>query len=191
MTAGDHARNKLFVLPVPETPDESSTHPSLPPHYTTPRPLTHNGAVTSLQILPNGRLIFSRSSLQGPNDVFIVRGLRQLESDLANAKDNFEWKGTPEQITKFTGDALAGKTLRAPEDFYFEGAEGKTLHGFVVKPHGWKEGDTKKWPGLLYIHGGTLLLTYPADRIERDFKVPREHGMTAGLQGGKIGRAHV
>jgi len=45
--------------------------------------------------------------------------------------------------------------LRSPEDFYFEGAEGKQVHGFVVKPHGWKEGDEKKkWPGLLFIHGG-------------------------------------
>ncbi|KAF8272175.1 alpha/beta-hydrolase [Lactarius quietus] len=154
LTAEDHARNKLFVLPVPETPDESSTHPSLPPNYTTPQPLTHSGAVTSLQILPNGRLIFSRSSLQGPNDVFIIRGLRQLETDLCNAHSNFEWKGTPEQITKFSENALAGKTLRPPEDFYFEGAEGKKVHGYVIKPYGWKAGDTKKWPGLMFIHGG-------------------------------------
>lgn len=154
LTAGDHARNKLFVLPVPETPDKSSTHPSLPPNYTTPQPLTHSGAVTALQILPNGRLIFSRSSLRGPNDVFIVRELRQLETNLTEAQGSFEWKGTPEQITRFTGEALAGKTLRPPEDFYFEGAEGKKVHGFVVKPYGWKAGDTKKWPGLLFIHGG-------------------------------------
>ncbi|KAH9049976.1 alpha/beta-hydrolase [Lactarius hengduanensis] len=154
LTAGDHARNKLFVLPVPETPDKSSTHPSLPPNFTTPQPLTNSGAVTALQILPNGRLIFSRSSLRGPNDVFIIRDLRELETDIAKAQSGFEWKGTPEQVTRFTGDALAGKTLRPLEDFYFEGAEGKTVHGYVIKPYGWKAGDTKKWPGLLFIHGG-------------------------------------
>lgn len=154
LTAGDHARSKLFVLPIPDTPDKSTTDPSLPPRYVTPKPLTHNGAVTALQILPNGRLIYSRSSLQGPNDVFIIRGLHEIETDLINTQGDFKREATPEQITRFAEKSLAGKTLRPPEDFYFEGAEGKQVHGFVVKPYGWKEGDKKKWPGLLLIHGG-------------------------------------
>jgi dipeptidyl aminopeptidase/acylaminoacyl peptidase len=104
--------------------------------------------------------------------VFIIRELPQLESDLAKAEGSFEWKGTPDQITKFTQDALAGKTLRPPEDFYFEGAEGKRVHGFVVKPYGWKAGDTKKWPGLLFIHGGTSLLTYSVDHLEGHSRSP-------------------
>ncbi len=176
LTAGDHARSKLFVIPVPETPDESSTHPSLPPNYTTPQPLTHSGAVTALQILPNGRLIFSRSSLRGANDVFIIRELRQLETDLAKVQSNFEWKGAPEQITRFTESALTDKNLRQPEDFYFEGAEGKKVHGFVIKPYGWKVGDTKKWPGLLFIHGGMTFPTYSTDNIEGDLRSPRSMG---------------
>lgn len=95
--------------------------------------------------------------------MFIIRDLPELEADLANTKDDFKWKGTPEQVTSFTEKALVGKTLRSPEDFYFEGAEGKQVHGFVVKPHGWKEGDEKKkWPGLLFIHGGTSGLVSPA-----------------------------
>jgi dipeptidyl aminopeptidase/acylaminoacyl peptidase len=154
LTAGDHARSKLFVLPIPDTPDKSTTHPSLPPKYVTPQPLTQDGAVAGLQILPNGRLIFSRSSLRGPNDVFIIRDLHRLEADFVNTQGDFKWKGTPEQITRFAEKALVGKILRPPEDFYFEGAEGKQVHGFVVKPYGWKEGDKKKWPGLLLIHGG-------------------------------------
>ncbi|KAH9969542.1 alpha/beta-hydrolase [Russula dissimulans] len=157
LTAGDHARNKLYILPIPDTPDQSTTHPSLPPKYTTPRPLTHDGAVAAIQIRPNGKLVFSRSSLQGPNDVFVIRGLHELEADFAKAQGEFKWQGTPEQITWFTEKALVGKTLRAPEDFYFEGAEGKQVHGFVVKPHGWEEGDKKRWPGLLFIHGGAFI----------------------------------
>ncbi|KAI0283918.1 alpha/beta-hydrolase [Russula aff. rugulosa BPL654] len=154
LTAGDHARSKLFVIPIPETPDKSTTDPSLPPRYVTPRSLTQDGAVTSLQVLPHGRLIYSRSSLQGPNDVFIIRGLHELETDMVNSQGDFKWEVQPEQITRFAEKALAGKTLRPPEDFYFEGAEGKRVHGFVVKPYGWKEGDKKKWPGVLLIHGG-------------------------------------
>ena len=161
LTAGDHARSKLFVLPIPDTPDESTTHPSLPPKYFTPQPLTQNGAVSAIQILSNDRLMFSRSSLQGPNDVFVIHGLQELEADFVKTQGDFKWNGTPEQITRFTEKALVGKTLRPPEDFYFEGAEGKQVHGFVVKPYGWKEGDKRKWPGLLLIHGGTTTLANP------------------------------
>ena len=57
---------------------------------------------------------------------------------------------------------LVGKTLRLPEDVYFQGPEGKRVHGFVVEPHGWKEDGSKKWLGLLFINGGTSALMSPA-----------------------------
>ncbi|KAI0252394.1 hypothetical protein BJV78DRAFT_1281739 [Lactifluus subvellereus] len=57
-------------------------------------------------------------------------------------------------FTRFAESALVGKTLCPLEDFYFEGAEGKQVHGYVVKPYEWREGDLKKWPGLFFIHGG-------------------------------------
>src|ERR1700722_20262202 len=59
---------------------------------------------------------------EGPNDVFIIRGLHKLEPDFAETQGEFKWEGTPEQITRFTEKTLVGKTLRPPEDFYFEGA---------------------------------------------------------------------
>jgi hypothetical protein len=54
---------------------KSTTHLSLSHNYISLKALMHTGAVTVPQILPNGRLIFSRSSLRGPNDVFIIHGL--------------------------------------------------------------------------------------------------------------------
>ncbi len=95
--------------------------------------------------------------------MFIIRGLHELEGDLLNTQGDFKWKGAPERITRFAEKALVGKTLRPPEDFYFEGAEGKQVHGFVVKPYEWKEGDKKKWPGLLLIHGGASALAKTID----------------------------
>ena len=97
--------------------------------------------------------------------MFLIRDLHDLEANLAKAEGDFKWDGTPKQVTSFTEKALVGKTLRLPEDFYFEGAEGKQVHGFVVKPYGWKEGDRKKWPGLLFIHGGTSAFAGPVGRM--------------------------
>jgi dipeptidyl aminopeptidase/acylaminoacyl peptidase len=193
LTAGDCARSKLFAIPIPETPDKSTTDPPFPPRYVTPKPLTQDGAVTALQVLPEGRLIFSRSSLQGPNDVFIIRGLRELETDLVNTQGDFKWEVQPEQITRFAEKALVGKMLRPLEDFYFEGAEGKKVHGFVVKPYGWKEGDKKKWPGLLFIHGGMLALAKPMNiqYTEHLLQVLKEFGTIGGQRGGTQTYSHT
>ena len=89
LTAGDHARNKLVVIPIPDTPDESTMHPSFSTKYFTPQPLAHSGAVSALQILPNDKLLFSCSSLQGPNDVFVIRGLHELEAGFIKAQGDF------------------------------------------------------------------------------------------------------
>jgi dipeptidyl aminopeptidase/acylaminoacyl peptidase len=105
--------------------------------------------------------------------VFIIRGLHELEADLTKANSDFEWKGAPEQVTSFAEKTLDGKTLRSPEDFYFEGAEGKKVHGYVVKPHGWKEGEEKKWPGLLLIHGGKSVLASTVGCMLKRFTGPQ------------------
>lgn len=116
--------------------------------------------------------------------MFIIRGLH--ETDLVNTQSDVRWEVTPEQVTRFAEKALAGKVLRPPEDFYFEGAEGKQVHGFVVKPYGWKEGDKKKWPGLLLIHGGMLALAKPMDMqyTETTLQVLKELGTIDGQRGG-------
>lgn len=157
LTAADNARNKVFVLPIPATPSSSTKHPSLPPHYTYPRPLTSSGAATGLQVLKGGRLIYSRSSITGPNDVYILRGLKDLEEELSsgvNGDLTLKWKSEPEQVTKFTEQALKGKNIVAPEEFTFKGGDGNTVQGWTLKPPGFKEGEKKKWPVVLLIHGG-------------------------------------
>ncbi|CAL1712862.1 unnamed protein product [Somion occarium] len=149
-TAGDIARAKVFALPIPPTPSRSTTDPDLPKEYETPTALTHSGTVGDIQALSNGRLLFTRSSLTSPNDVFVIRGLDGVDlfSDDVGKKLNID------QLTKFTEDALESKNLSPGEDFWFEGAEGKNVHGWIIKPPGFKEGEKKKWPVVLLIHGG-------------------------------------
>lgn len=50
-------------------------------------------------------------------------------------------------------DALVGQlSVNGAEDFWFTGANGAKVQGFVVKPPNWRPG--KKYPGILLIHGG-------------------------------------
>lgn len=50
-------------------------------------------------------------------------------------------------------DALVSQLAVNPaEDFWFTGANGARVQGFVVKPPNWQAG--RKYPGILLIHGG-------------------------------------
>jgi dipeptidyl aminopeptidase/acylaminoacyl peptidase len=127
---------------VPPTPSHSTTDPDLSKEYS-PKELTSKGAASGVHALPNGRIVFTASSLTQPNDVFIMRGLDQSSE---NPK--------VEQVTRFTEVDLKEKQLAPGEEVWFEGAEGKHVQGWVLKPKGFQEGEKKKWPVVLLIHGG-------------------------------------
>jgi dipeptidyl aminopeptidase/acylaminoacyl peptidase len=154
LTAGDHAKIKVYVLPIPPTPEASTTDPVLPPKFYTPVPLVKSGAASGIQTLPNGRLLFSRSSLTSPNDVYLIRDLKTFEDDIQASETTLEFKGKIEQVTRFTADALESKDLDQGEEFWFKGALDKDVQGWVLKPKGWSKDDKKKWPIVLLIHGG-------------------------------------
>ena len=144
----------MFALPVPPTPSHSTTHPELDSKYSTPLAITHTKAASALQILPGGNLIFSQSSLTSPNDVFIIRDLKTLEAAILSGDSAALAKVKPEQLTSFSEADLKDKGLSEGEEIWFKGALNKDVQGWVLKPKGWKEGEKKKWPVLLLIHGG-------------------------------------
>ncbi|HEY4219363.1 MAG TPA: S9 family peptidase [Gemmatimonadaceae bacterium] len=50
-------------------------------------------------------------------------------------------------------DALVSQlAVNGAEDFWFAGANGARVQGFIVKPPNWQPG--KKYPGILLVHGG-------------------------------------
>ncbi|KAI0801943.1 hypothetical protein BC629DRAFT_1591605 [Irpex lacteus] len=152
LVAGEHARNKIFSIPIPATPSSSSTPLS---SYPTPKALTNEGSAAGLQVLPNDRLLFTKSSFTSPNDVFVIRDLSSLSSSSTTSSPKID------QLTKFAADALKGKQLDAGDEFWFDGVDQK-IQGWVLKPPGFKragkgeegKGEEKKWPLLFWIHGG-------------------------------------
>ena len=153
LTAGDGAKIKVFVLPVPPTPLESTTHPKLDSKYSTPVPLTQSKAASGLQILP-GRILFSQSSFTTPNDVYVINDLRAIERAILADTEPLTIDTKIERISDFWTAELGGKNLSEGEEFWFRGAEGKSVQGWTLKPKGWKDADIKKWPAVLLIHGG-------------------------------------
>jgi len=152
--AGDEAKVKVFVLPLPPTPSHSTTHPSLAKKYTTPVSLTQSKAASGIQVLPGGRLLFSQSSYTSPNDVFVIANLKYLEESIDKNELPVQFEGPIEQITSFTKDELKGKNLSEAENLWFKGADGRNVQGWALKPKGWTSDQKKKYPVVLLIHGG-------------------------------------
>ncbi|KAK2465265.1 hypothetical protein APHAL10511_002619 [Amanita phalloides] len=146
-TAGDEAKIKIWVLPIPPTPGVSTTRPDLPSKYTKPVSLTHHHAASAIQPLSDGRLLFTRSSYTSPNDIFVIHDLKGLGT-ITSSSNHIH------QLTRFTEKALKGKHLSKGEEFWFKGADNRNVQGWLLMPRGWHENDRKKWPIVLLIHGG-------------------------------------
>jgi len=138
--ASDMARSKIFHVKVPSTPPSSDA----PITVEDPAALTHQGGTSSVQPLPNGRILFTTSSLTSPNDVFLLSGLDTPQQFLKI-----------EQITRFSESSLSGKTLDRGEAFWTDGADGFKVHSWLLKPKGFDLSvKGKKWPVVFLVHGG-------------------------------------
>ncbi len=93
--------------------------------------------LSSLAVAPDGqKLYFLRQAIDRPNDVWSY--------DLRSKKTA--------QITDINGELLAGLAMNPAEEFWFEGAEGAPVHGFLLKPPAFDP--QRKYPLLMLIHGG-------------------------------------
>ncbi|CCO34750.1 hypothetical protein BN14_08857 [Rhizoctonia solani AG-1 IB] len=70
-TSGHNAKILLYTIPVPPTPSQSDKHLPL----VIPIALTTKHSATNPQTLPGGRVSFTSSSLNSPNDIFVLSGL--------------------------------------------------------------------------------------------------------------------
>jgi dipeptidyl aminopeptidase/acylaminoacyl peptidase len=145
-------------LPVPPTPSHSTTHPKLDAKFTTPTLVFLSNAASGLQILPSDRILFTQSSFTSPNDVWTLKDLKPLEKAILAGDRVESIQIQAERHTHFCESDLEHKRLSRGQEFWFKGAAGKDVQGWIIKPKGWKLGEKKKWPVILFIHGGWLLL---------------------------------
>ena len=101
------------------------------------RKVTDDGYNRSMNITPDGKtLVFLRSYNDWPNEIFVM--------PITGGK------ATP--LTSINADLLKELDLPKLEEFWFEGAEGVRVHGFIQKPPGFDP--QQKYPVVLTIHGG-------------------------------------
>ena len=104
----------------------------------------NGGAITKLSlpavrgwaVAPDGGLGFTFTSIGKPVELFVA----DKDGDAA---------------MRLTGvnDAVASKyDIRPAEEVWVDGPDGRKIHTFIVKPHGFRKG--KRYPTVLNVHGG-------------------------------------
>lgn len=100
------------------------------------RIVVEKGSISSLQPLPDGRVLYLMNSLAGPNEIYVTsRDGKQVQ-----------------QITRVNEARLAPARMGTAEQFSFVGAKGDTVYGYLVYPA--RFDTAKKYPVALLIHGG-------------------------------------
>lgn len=94
------------------------------------------GFSASAPTVAGDSLIFIEQALDRPADLYAI--------PLAG--------GEKRQLTDANAAMLANVEMGAYEQFSFEGAEGATVYGYVMKPAGFEEGE--RYPIAFIIHGG-------------------------------------
>jgi dipeptidyl aminopeptidase/acylaminoacyl peptidase len=135
----DAARDKLYRFMLTRAGDATPGAPQLVIGDPADSPRTsHNNVAFALS--RDGRtLVWMRDATERPAEVWLA--------DVTAAVPLVARALTHEN------DALVAQlALNPAEDFWFTGASGVRIHGFVVKPPNWQAG--RKYPGILLIHGG-------------------------------------
>ncbi|WVQ99659.1 hypothetical protein IAU59_006798 [Kwoniella sp. CBS 9459] len=135
----------------------------LPYHLThanhLPTPLVFNGSTSSITPLQQNKLLITQSSLTSPADDFILTLPDPKKRHVDGITGDKDGDKLPhESIKRLTawsarhiGSRLEGL---GGEEFWFQGAEGKDVMAWALKPRGWQEGEERVWPLAFLIHGG-------------------------------------
>ncbi|WVQ79967.1 hypothetical protein IAT38_002068 [Cryptococcus sp. DSM 104549] len=137
----------------------------LPYHLTHPNhlptPLLFNGSTSSLTPLTNSTILLSRQSLTTPADEWVLTlpeptdGDHELQGEGGEGDGDKLPKDPLRRLTAWSEEHIAGRLDGfGGEEFWFEGAEGKEVMGWAIKPRGWKEGKEGEYPLAFLIHGG-------------------------------------
>jgi dipeptidyl aminopeptidase/acylaminoacyl peptidase len=110
------------------------------------------GANDDLQVSQDGKtLVFTRMSVRAPNEIYKF-DLTEPGKPLGPAMIGGAGHSTAVQLTHLNDAVLSQVSMQPAESFWFTGAEGTKVQGFLVKPPNFDP--QKKYPVKFLIHGG-------------------------------------
>jgi dipeptidyl aminopeptidase/acylaminoacyl peptidase len=114
---------------------------------------TYNGL---FRVIPGtGSLLVMRETTTQPADLYRLepgKGFRPfLETGPLPPNEPLD-AGAPSRRLTTSGDILSGVSMNPAEEYWYAGAGGDWIHGFLIKPPGFRAG--RRYPLILLIHGG-------------------------------------
>ncbi len=116
-----------------------------------------SGFKDDLAVTSDGILLFTRMSMESPNEVLFSH-VHMCKEDNTDAQGKpldrpcYASVTLPEELTHLNESVLWDIAMSPLEPFWFEGAKGDKVQGFLVKPPNFDA--TKKYPVKFLIHGG-------------------------------------
>ena len=101
----------------------------------------------------DGIILFTNMSMESPNEIYFshVHMCKGDNTDV-HGKPCYASVTTPEELTHLNESVLGEVAMSPLEPFWFEGAHGDEVEGFLVKPPNFDP--SKKYPVKFLIHGG-------------------------------------
>ncbi|UCD44653.1 MAG: S9 family peptidase [Candidatus Bathyarchaeota archaeon] len=79
------------------------------------------------------------------------------------------------RLTELTKGFMRKQVISEPEEFWFTASDGAEVQGWIIKPHGYEEGE--KYPTLFEVHGGPRgAYGYSYGAANHEFQVLAGHG---------------
>src|SRR5215472_15255183 len=118
------------------------------------------GANDDLALSPDGKtLVFTRMSIRAPNEVYaadvaLFRTIHGFTKEPGASAHHLEehMSFVPIQLTHLNDRVLSEVAMQPVESFWFAGAAGTKVQGFLIKPPNFDP--QKKYPVKFLIHGG-------------------------------------
>ncbi|KAI9228014.1 MAG: hypothetical protein DHS80DRAFT_16261 [Piptocephalis tieghemiana] len=100
-------------------------------------------------------LLLAQSSMTCPTELYALGLGEGEETEDITSRDGSTFSLTlPHRLTHESDPSLRTLSLSSPEDVWFKGAHGDQVHGWLLKPHGYRPGDGEKYPMAFIVHGG-------------------------------------
>lgn len=135
----DDAQDKVFTISLKHDENGQIYSPDSEPAV-----LLDEGGTGSLQPLKDGRLLLTASSMTSLNDLYLLSPNKAVKG-----------KHATERLTQFAARSNALSRVDfgpEPEKLTWTGAEGKEVHGWIIRPPKWDA--DKTYPLAVLIHGG-------------------------------------
>jgi dipeptidyl aminopeptidase/acylaminoacyl peptidase len=111
------------------------------------------GFKDDLAVTSNGILLFTNMSLESPNEILFSHvHMCKADNTDVQGKPCYASVTVPEELTHLNESVLGEIAMSPLEPFWFEGAKGDKVEGFLVKPPNFDP--SKKYPVKFLIHGG-------------------------------------